>query len=361
MWKRLPFVWFAMGLGTGSMTLACSNSSTNETGTMEGDGGVPATEDAWVGPSSGADSGSGSEDSGSTDKAASDAGTGGSGQTGTGGSADSGTRADSGTSTGDAGAGACGVFTPNATLAAQRDACTFKAGAKTADTVDDGAAARAAITHVIIMTHENRSLDHMYATLGGAIDGFPTTYTNRTGDGGTVAPYHLTTSCPPDINHSPMSIRSEWDNGKMDGFFDTDGIGTLGYYEPADHPFYSWLVTTFAMSDHYFCGMMGDTGPNRRFLYGASATTTNPNIFHGARGCKGLVGELLRRDAAHLQHVQLSGRNARAASVCRLPPSPRRGNVALRHLPRHPLRRAPAGERAQRGDDRPRGALACIQ
>jgi len=175
--------------------------------------------------------------------------------------------------------GACTPFQPDQTLAAMRDACAFDAGSMTSATVEDGTAARAALTHVIILTHENRSLDHMYGTLGHGIEGFASTYTNPTGDGGTVAPYHLTTSCPADINHSPAAITAEWDNGKMDGFYETDGIGSLGYYEPPDHPFYSWLLPTFATSDRYFCSMMGETGHNRRFLYGASATQTANNIF----------------------------------------------------------------------------------
>jgi phospholipase C len=179
--------------------------------------------------------------------------------------------------TGDA--SACRAFHPDPALAAKRTACAFAAGAKVADTVDDGTAARSAITHLIVLTHENRSLDHMYGTLGAGIDGFPATYTNANPEGGTVAPFHLTTSCPPDIDHSPTSITAEWDNGKMDGFYKTDGLGSLGYYNPQDHPFYSWLVTTFATSDRYFCSMMGETGHNRRFLYGASATQTANNIF----------------------------------------------------------------------------------
>lgn len=176
-------------------------------------------------------------------------------------------------------AGACAPFVPDAKLAASRAACTFTTGAKVAATVESGAAARAAITHVIILTHENRSFDHMYGTMGGDFEGFPKTYTNPKPGGGTAAPFHLTTACPPDIDHSTASITAEWDGGKMDGFYATDGAGALGYYDPADHPFYTWLSRTFAASDHYFCSTMGNTGLNRRFLYGASATATANNIF----------------------------------------------------------------------------------
>jgi phospholipase C len=179
----------------------------------------------------------------------------------------------------DADGSACSTFTPNSVLASMRAACAFASGAKVLATVDDALPARAAITHIIILTHENRSLDHMYGTTGAGIEGFPSTYTNPNPSGGTAAPTHLTTSCPADIPHSPAAISEEWDQGKMDGFYKADGPEALGYYDPSDHPFYSWLVTTFATSDRYFCSTLGDTGLNRRFLYGASATATANNIF----------------------------------------------------------------------------------
>lgn len=174
----------------------------------------------------------------------------------------------------------CAPLVPDPTLASKRIACDFEAGAKVSATSDDPAAARAAIQTVIVFTHENRSFDHMYGTLQDAgTEGFPPSFANPTADGGVVHPFHLTTACPADQDHSAASIRSEWDNGKMDGFYKTDGIGTLGYYEPYDHPFYTWLLTTFATSDRYFCDRLDNTEYNRRFLYGASATATANNIF----------------------------------------------------------------------------------
>jgi len=196
------------------------------------------------------------------------------------GSSDGGATPVDSSATGDANdAGACKLFTPDPTLAAQRASCAFEAGAPVSASIESPVAARAAITHVIVLTHENRSVDHLYGTLGHGIDGFSAAYSNPAPDGGTAFPTHMTTACPADIPHSPAAITAEWDNGKMDGFDITDGPGSLGYYEPNDHPFYTWLLQTFATSDRYFCSMMGETGHNRRFLYGASATQTANNIF----------------------------------------------------------------------------------
>jgi phospholipase C len=178
------------------------------------------------------------------------------------------------------------AFVADPKLAASRAACAFEAGAKVSASLDDPTAARAAITHVIIMTHENRSFDHMYGTLDAGTEGFPSTYTNPTDAGTTAAPTHLATACPADISHTSASITAEWDNGKMDGFWLTDGPEALGYYLPDDHKFYSWLVETFATSDRYFCSTMGDTGHNRRFLYGASATQTSVTVFSELEAAK---------------------------------------------------------------------------
>jgi phospholipase C len=63
-----------------------------------------------------------------------------------------------------------------------------------------------------------------------------------------------------------------WDMGAMDGFARANSTtyqsnAALGYYTDADHPFYTWLLTTFATSDHFFSSVLDATGPNRRVLW----------------------------------------------------------------------------------------------
>ncbi len=175
--------------------------------------------------------------------------------------------------------GVCGSFVADPGLAAKRAACAFVAGDKVATTLDDASSARAAIKNILIVAHENRSFDHLYGTLGAGFAGFPATYTNPTADGGVAYPEHAPTACPADISHSPAAITAEWNDGGMNGFLRTDGAEALWYYDTSDHPFYSWLMTTFAASDSHFCSALGHTGDNRRFLYGASETQTASNIF----------------------------------------------------------------------------------
>ena len=171
--------------------------------------------------------------------------------------------------------------------ASERASCTFAMGSHASATLGDGTAARAAIQHLIILLHENRSLDHYFGHTGHGIEGLPATFTNPDSTGTAVHPYHYASGCACDIPHGVGQITSEWDHGAMDGFIRTDGMGSFGYYLDSDHPFYTWLVTTFATSDRYFCAALDDTGHNRHFLWHGQGTYAGPAIF----------GEL---DAAHV-------------------------------------------------------------
>jgi phospholipase C len=164
--------------------------------------------------------------------------------------------------------------------AAERDACTFKPMTFVADTIGvDPTAARKAVKHVIVLMQENHSFDNMFGHTGHGMDGMPADYSNPDATGKAVAPHHLATPCPCDPPHQTPDGIAEWNTGKMDGFLKTGANVAMGYYEDADHPFYTWLVTTFATSDRYFHALMGPTYQNRRYLYQASIPAARASIF----------------------------------------------------------------------------------
>jgi phospholipase C len=45
----------------------------------------------------------------------------------------------------------------------------------------------------------------------------------------------------------------------------------MGYWERADLPFYYSLASTFPIADRYFCSVLGQTYPNRRYLMAATS------------------------------------------------------------------------------------------
>ncbi len=101
------------------------------------------------------------------------------------------------------------------------------------------------VKHVIVDMQENRSFDHYYgfAAFAGGY-GVPRGYSQPDGKGGSVSPYHFTSLSTSDIGHSWNATHGEWDAGRMDGFYTTDGINCLGYYTSADLPFYYSLFKT---------------------------------------------------------------------------------------------------------------------
>jgi len=135
-----------------------------------------------------------------------------------------------------------------------------------------GTKANTPIKTIVVDMQENRSFDTYYgfASFAGQF-GVPSGYSQPDGSGGVVTPYHFTSLSTPDIGHSWGATHSEWDNGKMDGFFTTDGINCLGYYTQQDLPFYYSLHDTSTLCSNYFCSVLGPTWPNR--FYWASGTS----------------------------------------------------------------------------------------
>src|SRR6476646_1703463 len=81
--------------------------------------------------------------------------------------------------------------------ASERAACAFAAGARVVDTLGLTADARKhlPISHVIVVTQENRSFDHFFGRLPVAgqpdADGWPATFTNPDASNMSVSPFHL--------------------------------------------------------------------------------------------------------------------------------------------------------------------------
>jgi len=134
------------------------------------------------------------------------------------------------------------------------------------------------IQHVIIDCQENRSFDHYYgfAPFAGS-GGVPPGYSQPDGNGGVVKPFEFTSLSTPDIGHSWSAVHAEWNAGKMDGFYTTDGINCMGYYTAAELPYYYSLFDDFTLCANYFCSVLGPTWPNRFYLAAGTSggITTN--------------------------------------------------------------------------------------
>ena len=138
------------------------------------------------------------------------------------------------------------------------------------------------IEHIVVVMMENRSFDHLLGWLPGATgQQAGLAYLDNKGEAHPT--YRLTTfdGCShPDPDHSYAGGRSEYDNGKMDGWLrtSTNDVFSIGYYEEADLPFFSALARSYTTLDNYFASIMGPTFPNRVFQHAAQTDRLSNTI-----------------------------------------------------------------------------------
>ena len=150
---------------------------------------------------------------------------------------------------------------------------TGKPGASEAMAAELPEPAASGIEHIVVLTMENRSFDHLLGWLPGA-DGKQAGFTFEDLQGNQHGTYPLApnfTGCPQAVDNSYQSARVEYASGAMNGWLrlSTSSLFAIGYYVGADQPFYSAFAQNYTALDHNFCSFLGPTFPNRLFLYAA--------------------------------------------------------------------------------------------
>jgi phospholipase C len=129
------------------------------------------------------------------------------------------------------------------------------------------------IEHIVVVMMENRSFDHLLGWLPGANGNQAgLSYVDSKGESHPTSRLTTYVGCShPDPDHSYAGGRSEYDDGKMDGWLRTTTNDTfsIGYYEEADLPFYGALARNFTTLDNYFASILSSTFPNRVFQHAA--------------------------------------------------------------------------------------------
>jgi len=139
------------------------------------------------------------------------------------------------------------------------------------------------IEHIVVVTLENRSFDHVLGWLPGA-DGKQSglSFTDKAGVAHSthwLAPDYE--GCGhPDPDHSYANSRVAYDGGKMDGFLraGANDVFSIGYYVEQDLPFYSALAQNYTVCDRYFASMLGPTFSNRMFLWAAQTDRLDDSV-----------------------------------------------------------------------------------
>jgi phospholipase C len=131
------------------------------------------------------------------------------------------------------------------------------------------------LEHVVIVTMENRSFDHLLGWLPHA-SGIPAGLAFPDNAGITHPAYALSgdyTGCGhpvPNMDYGP-SNRTAYNQGKMDGFLRVPGndLYSIGYYPAEANPFLAALAQAYTTCDHWFASILAETFPNRLFLWTA--------------------------------------------------------------------------------------------
>jgi phospholipase C len=136
------------------------------------------------------------------------------------------------------------------------------------------------IDHVVVLMMENHSYDNKLGMLnrpgadGFSIgkDGKPTA-TNPYPNGDLQHAFRMPTTCQ---NTKPsqawIASHQQYANGRNDGFVKSpSGPVAMGYWQWADQPFYYSMARLFPIADRYFCSVLGQTFPNRRYLISATS------------------------------------------------------------------------------------------
>ncbi len=129
------------------------------------------------------------------------------------------------------------------------------------------------IDHIVVVMLENHSFDNILGTLGRG-DGFTLkggvpTATNPDGQGNLVHAFHMSTPCQLKSQPSQSWDAShiQYDKGSNQGFVvSPSGPVSMGYWTGSDLPFTHDLAQTYPINDRYFCSVLAQTYPNRRYL-----------------------------------------------------------------------------------------------
>jgi phospholipase C len=166
---------------------------------------------------------------------------------------------------------------------------------------------------VVILMLENHSFDNILGLLPYRVkarrgaDGLPgnrrgPTASNPDANGRPVRSFHLPDACPDHgLTQNWNSSHNQYDGGRNDGFVRVAGSTTpMGYFDDRDLPVTYALASHFPISERYFCSVLGQTDPNRRFLFCATAAAETNDALEGLK--LHIAGGTIfdRFDAAHV-------------------------------------------------------------
>jgi phospholipase C len=164
------------------------------------------------------------------------------------------------------------------------------------------------IKHIVVLMMENHSFDNVLGMVGlqvpgrELVDGFtfgrgrPTNF-NRDADGRRVYARRAVSPCQ--LTGKPTQAwnasHQAYDDGRNDGFVRASGPIAMRFWDRSDLPFTYSLARHFPIGQRYFCSVLAQTYPNRRFFFTgtASGTIATNNVTFSVPAANGTIWDRL--------------------------------------------------------------------
>jgi phospholipase C len=150
-----------------------------------------------------------------------------------------------------------------------------------------GTASMPEIEHIVVLMMENHSFDNVLGMV-------PHRLAHRKHVDGLTVRHHKPVNFNPDaggrrVHAAPMSSPCQlkgkpsqawnashmsWGNGRNDGFVRASGPVAMRFWDDRDLPFTYSLAQHFPLGQRYFCSVLAQTYPNRRFFFTGTASGT---------------------------------------------------------------------------------------
>ncbi len=168
------------------------------------------------------------------------------------------------------------------------------------------------ITTIVALMMENHTYDSLLGTSprgdGFRLDhqGLPTNRNPWPEDSAIPPPFReaelrafpMPNPCQQDAHpfNTWPAAHTSFDHGQMDGFVKSQsGPVSMGYYDATVMPFVNSLASVFPVCDRYFCSVMAQTYPNRRFFMAGTSLGLLYDVLNDDRPPNGTIFETLNR------------------------------------------------------------------
>jgi phospholipase C len=181
------------------------------------------------------------------------------------------------------------------------------------------------IEHVVVLMMENHSFDNLLGMVPHrvpgrhGVDGFkfgihgkpinsnPTTATPSV-TGPDVFANLATSPCQgPDVTQAWNASHLSWNNGANNGFVQECTAQAMEYWDDRALPFTYSMAQYFPLGQRYFCSVLAQTYPNRRFLFcgTASGLTATSDVAYQTPAANGTIfNQLLEHKISWLNYVE---------------------------------------------------------